>query len=162
MCLSANCSSSIACMMVLPKLIFVLLWAPFLYPLPCWGWFAVRALWLQCETRVSTELAGALLTLFFAWNVAQHVREARSETKRSVTPWLSDTPTFKSINEVHALTIKHSIFFVMAGLIVVILFMLFSVYSTALWAENEWIWSILANGFSIVGRAPGSNYGNLF
>jgi len=25
----------------------------------------------RCETRVSTELAGALLTLLFAWNAAQ-------------------------------------------------------------------------------------------
>ena len=28
------------------------------------------------------------------------------------------------------------------------LFMLFFVYNTALWAESEWIWSVLANGFS--------------
>jgi len=33
--------------------------------------------------------------------------------------------------------IEHSVFSVMAGLIVEILFMLFSVYNAALWAENE-------------------------
>jgi len=33
--------------------------------------------------------------------------------------------------------IKHSVFYVMAALIVKILFMLFSVYSAALWAENK-------------------------
>ena len=37
------------------------LWAPFLSPLPCRWRFAVCALWLQCETRVSTELAGRFL-----------------------------------------------------------------------------------------------------
>ena len=40
-----------------------------------------------------------------------------------------NTPTFKSINEVHASMIKCSVFFVMAGLIVEILFMLFSIYN---------------------------------
>ena len=49
--------------------------------------------------------------------------------KRGDMPRSSDTPTFKSINEVHTLMIKHSIFSEMAGLIVEILFMLFSVYS---------------------------------
>jgi len=36
-----------------------------------------------------------------------------------------------------ALTIKHSVFSVMAALIVKVLFMLFSVYNAALWAENK-------------------------
>ena len=35
------------------------------------------------------------------------------------------------------LTIVHSVFSIMAGLIVEMLFMLFSVYNTAPWAENE-------------------------
>ena len=34
--------------------------------------FAVRTLWLLCETRVSAEPAGVLQTLFFAWNAVQH------------------------------------------------------------------------------------------
>ena len=42
-------------------------------------------LWLWCETRVSAELAGAFLTLFFAWDVVQHVQKVRSEMKRSDT-----------------------------------------------------------------------------
>jgi len=33
--------------------------------------------------------------------------------------------------------IEHSVFSVMAGLIVEILFMLFSVYNAMLWTENE-------------------------
>jgi len=44
---------------------------------------------------------------------------------------------FKSINEVRALTIEHYAFSVMAGLIVEIFFMLFSIYNIAYWAENE-------------------------
>jgi len=75
--------------------------------------------------------------LIFAWNVAQHVQRARSKMNCSDIPRLSDTPTFKSINEVCALTIGHSTFSVMVGLIVEILFMLFSVNNAALWAENE-------------------------
>jgi len=47
------------------------------------------------------------------------------------------TPTFISITGARALTIVPSVFSIMAGLIVEILFMLFSVYNTAQWAENE-------------------------
>jgi len=102
---------------------------PLFYPLLHRWRFAVLTLWLWCKTRVSAELAGALLTLLFAWNVAQHIRKARSETKHSDTPWL---PTFKLINEACTLTIEHSMFSVMAGLIVEILFRLFSFFNTAL------------------------------
>jgi len=42
-----------------------------------------------------------------------------------------DTPTFISTNGVYALTIVHSIFSVIAGLIVEMLFMISSVYNTA-------------------------------
>ena len=76
---------------------------------------------------MQSYVAGVLFTFSFAWNVAQYVWRARSETKHSDTPWSSDTPNFKLINEVHTLTIKHSVFSVMAGLIVEILFMLFSI-----------------------------------
>ena len=41
------------------------------------------------------------------------------------------------MNEACTSTIEHSVFSVMAGLIVEILFMLFSVYNATLWAENE-------------------------
>jgi len=63
-------------------------------------------------------LAGALLMLFFAWNV----RRVKCEMKCSDTPCLSDIPTFKLINETCALMIEHSVFSVMVGLIVVILY----------------------------------------
>ena len=58
------------------------------------------------------------------------------EVKQSVVI-LSNTPTFKLINETHALTIEHSVFSVMVALIVEVLFMLFSVCNAVLWAENE-------------------------
>ena len=38
---------------------------------------------------------------------------------------------FKSINEAHTLMIEHSVFSIMAGLIVEILFVLFSIYNAA-------------------------------
>ena len=57
--LFTNHSSSIACVMVLLKLSFVLLCIPFLSPLPGWWQFA---LWLWCKTWASAILAGALLT----------------------------------------------------------------------------------------------------
>jgi len=41
------------------------------------------------------------------------------------------------MNEMCALTIGRSIFSVMAGLILDILFMLFSICNAALWPENE-------------------------
>ena len=69
--------------------------------------------------------AGELLTLFFAWNVSQTFDEL--EVKRSIN-LAKATP---SITGVCTLTILHSIFSVMAGLIIKILFMLFSVHSTA-------------------------------
>jgi len=84
-------------------------------PLPRRWQFAICVLWLRCETRVSIGLAGVfLMLLFFAWNVAKHVRRVRSKTKCNNTPESSDTPTFKSINEACA---EHSVFSVMAGLI---------------------------------------------
>jgi len=149
MCLFVNHSSSSVCTVVLLKLTFVLFWAMFLYPLLRRWQFTIHTLCFQCKNRVSAELAGVFLTLFFTWNVAQHIRKARSKIKHSHTPWVSSTPSFKMMNEVWALTIEHSVFSVMAALIVEILFMLFSVYSPVLWTvENEWIWSVQANRFS--------------
>ena len=49
--------------------------------------------------------------------------------KRNDTPCQGDTPTFISITGVRTLTIVYSVFSVMAGLIVKMLFMLFSVYN---------------------------------
>jgi len=77
-------------------------------------------------------LAGALVTLFFAWNGSQLFEDL--EVKRSVMMYrvkATGTPTFISITGVRALTIMPSIFSIMAGLIVEILFMLLSVYNTA-------------------------------
>ena len=50
-------------------------YTPFLSPLPHRWRFAVRTLWLQCDTWASAVVAGALLTLFFAWNVSQKLKE---------------------------------------------------------------------------------------
>jgi len=93
----------------LPKITFVLLFTSFLSPLAQMWQFAVHALWLRCETRVSAEPAGALQMLFFAWNTFQHNRTARSKTK----PWPSDTPTLKSINEAHTLMVEHFVYFLL-------------------------------------------------
>jgi len=57
-------------------------------------------------------------------------------------------PLFRSITGACTLMIKHSAFSVVAELIAEILFMLLSIYNTVGWAENKWIWSVLANGFS--------------
>ena len=51
--------------------------------------------------------------------------------KHNDIPCEGDTPTFISITGVCTLTIVHSVFSVMAGVVVVMLFMLFSVYNTA-------------------------------
>ena len=115
------------CITVLLKLTFVLLCSPFLSPLLRRWRFALCALWLRCKTRVNAVLVGALLTLSFTWNVVQSVQRVRSELKHSGS---SDTPTFKSINWAHILTIDYSLFSVMVGLIVEMLFMLLSIYNT--------------------------------
>ena len=60
----------------------------------------------------------------------------------SDTPWSSNTPTFKSRTGTCTLTIKHSVFSTILGLIVEMFFMLFSIYVTVWWVENEWIRSI--------------------
>jgi len=95
-CLFANRSSSNACIMVLPKLTFVFFELhSFInchvgddWRYTCYGFW--------CETRVSAELAGALLTLFFAWNVNQHVWRATvqltgnvARSHSQVTQWSS-------------------------------------------------------------------------
>jgi len=77
-------------------------------------------------TRENAELCSRV-TLFFAWNVAQHDQKARSKMKCSNTPWLSDILTFKLIKEARNLTTEQSVFSVMAKLIIEILFMLFSI-----------------------------------
>jgi len=110
-CLFANFSCSNTCIMVLPKLTFVLLCAPFLSPLLHRKKFVVRVFWLQCKIWVM--LTGAFLVLFFACNVAQIVWKCSSDT-----PWLRDACTFIVG---HTLTIGQCLIFVMARLIVEIL-----------------------------------------
>ena len=142
MCLFANRSSSSTHIMVLLKITFVLLCTPFLSPLAQRWWFAVRALWLRCETRVSAEPAGALQTLFFAWNTVQH------DWKRNeaMTKWHANFKIDKWGVRFNNRTLR--IFSVMAELIVRILFVLVPVYNTEWWAENEWIQSVLGIVFS--------------
>jgi len=82
--------------------------------------FAVRMLWLRCKTWA--VLAGALLMLFLTWNFPQSVQRAGSKTKHCYTLWSSGTPTFKLITEVNTLTIRHSVFSIIAGLIVEMFF----------------------------------------
>jgi len=79
------------------------------------------------------EKPETLLALFFAWNVSQHIRRVRNKTKqsdtpRSSTPRSSDTPTFQQLKIP---------FVVKAGLIVEILFMLFSVYNAVKISEYK-------------------------
>jgi len=67
---------------------------------------------------------GALLALFFAWNVSQAFKHL--EVKQSIMIYhvYGDTPTFISITGACALTMVHFVFSVMAGLIVEMVFML--------------------------------------
>ena len=74
--------------------------------------------------------AGAFL--FFVWNVSQTFKEL--EVKQSVMIHrvkVRNTPTLISITRACTLMIVHSIFSVMAELIVEMLFMLSSVFNTA-------------------------------
>ena len=69
------------------------------------------------------------LTLFFAWNGSQMFEEL--EVKRSIMIHHVKRTHSLFITGVRALTIVHSVFSVVAGLVVEMLFMLFSVYKTA-------------------------------
>ena len=67
--------------------------------------------------------------LFFAWTVSKMFDEL--EVKISVVvQCVKATHAFISVTGSCSLMIEHSVFPVMAGLIVEVLFMLFSVYST--------------------------------
>ena len=82
--------------------------------------------------------------------VASTVRRARSQTEHNDVPWSSDTPTFELITGVHALMIEHSVFSILAALIVEMPFTLVSVYNVVQWIENDWIQSVLANEFPLI------------
>ena len=124
-CLFVNCSNSNACIMVLSKLTFVLLCSPFLSWLRHRWQFVLIALWLQCEIWGSTELAGALLTLFIAWNAVQSSWKWCIVMYRN---WAAHL-LFWLLIGVRALATEHSEFSVKAGLIVEMLFMLSFVYN---------------------------------
>jgi len=68
---------------------------------------------------------------FFAWNVSQTFEELKVKQSIMIHHVYGDTPIFISITGACALIIVHSVFSVMAGLIVEMLFVLFSVYNTA-------------------------------
>ena len=76
-------------------------------------------------------LAGVLLMLFLAWNGSQTFRELQAKQRVLIHCVKETYPLFISITRAHTSTIVHSIFSVMAGLIVEMLFMLFSVYNTS-------------------------------
>jgi len=67
----------------------------------------------------SAVVAGALFTLLFAWNVTQSVWRVGSETKHTDQ---ATHPTAKSVTMEHDSTLEHSVFSVMAELIVGMLF----------------------------------------
>ena len=103
-CLFSDHCSSNACIMVQPKLTFVLFCAPFLSPLPHRWQSVICVLLLQCEKRlcVSAMLEGVFLMLFFAWTVRWKWS--------AVIQWSDQVihPLFKSISEVQ--TIEHFLF----------------------------------------------------
>ena len=72
-----------------------------------------------------------ILRLEYLSNMFEKQNEAQCDEQL-----LSDMSTFKLINNFNDLTFRIS---VLAGLIVELLFMLFSVYNAAFWAENECI-----------------------
>ena len=71
-------------------------------------------------------LAEAFLTLFFLWNVSQAFKNVESKQSIMIHS-VKVTPTFIAINGVFALMIKHSVYSVIAEMILEMLFMLFSV-----------------------------------
>jgi len=79
---------------------------------------------VQCKQR-------RFLALFFAWNVSQMFEELEAKRSIMIHHVYGVTSTFISITGVCTLMIVHSVFSVIAGLIVEILFMLLSVYNTA-------------------------------
>ena len=82
--LTANIS-----IMILLKISFVLLYAPFLSLLLHSWWFVVCTLLLQCETWISALLAGELLVLqsSFPCNATKIVGNKHSDMPRSPSFW---------------------------------------------------------------------------
>jgi len=131
-CLFMNRSSSSACIMALPKLTFVLFGVPFLFHC-CEGddlWYVCYGFGWRPGRSLQYSLLGMLPNMFkqfkAKWRVVIHHDQ--------VTHPLLNRKWGKSFNDQ-----TFCIFSIIAGLIVEILFMLFSIY-------NELKMSILANG----------------
>ena len=121
------------------KLNFVLLCVPSLSPLLRRWRFVVCALWLQCNTWMSAmpsrSTSYAILCL-----------ECYPKCSKQNASWPGDTPNFHwSIIGACDLMSEHSVFFIMIGLIVEMLFHAVPIENAVQWAENEWIQSLLAN-----------------
>ena len=91
--------------------------------------------------------------LFFTRNVTQHVQKARKNMSRSDTPCISDTTTFKLINEA---CFNDQPFFIFVTDVVLCFITL--CYGLKM-SEYEAYWLM---GFYQSLGVPGSNYCNLF
>ena len=92
----------------------------------------------KCSARIGTSYVILYLECYFKCLKWQNVVIHHGWVTH---PILIDT----IVTWAHALTIEHSLFPILAGLIVEVLFMLFIVYKAGWWAENKWIQSILVN-----------------
>jgi len=125
-----NRSCSNACILILPKLTFVILLLHFFLPYHIGDnlWYARYGF----SVRVSAEQIGALFASFYAWNVSQTFEDLEAAQSIMIPCVVVTHPLlYVSITWVCTLTIMHFIFSVMTGLIVEMLFMLFSIYNTA-------------------------------
>jgi len=99
MCLFANRSSSSAHIMVLPKISF---FSP-LYSIP----FSFSAKVTICGTHIMASVR--VLSQQGRFKRYSLFGTLSSVTRSETKPLPSDTPTLKLINEVHVLTIEHSV-----------------------------------------------------
>jgi len=78
------------------------------------------AIMASVQKLVNTKLLWALLMLLFAWNVTKSVRSSSKQKVVIHHDWATH-PLFWLITGEHVLTIKHSVFYITAGLIAEIL-----------------------------------------
>ena len=113
----------------------------------------------QVLKHVSISL-GAFLTLFFDWNITQRVFRAGSKRKHGNTPGQAKRPLLIDKWST-CFTIAQSIFSVVAGLIVEVLFMLFFVYMQCNWlkmSEYEAYWLTDYPLINISKQGPRNNF----
>ena len=110
-------------------------------------------LWYACygfSARLGKCRASKGLFLF-AWNVTKSIWSSWKLNVVIHHDWVTH-PLFWLIpgegGEGALFNNQNFVFPVMAGLIVEMLFMLVSIYNAVGWVANQWIWSILASGFS--------------